>query len=71
MSITDATLPESAVNEGSSEGSLNEVSPDIDSMHNESEQQQLVSTAVSTEPTSSEISRLQKESQITRRNWAN
>lgn len=51
LTITDTTLLESAV----SEGSANEVSPNIDSMQNESEQQQLVSTAVSTEMTSKEI----------------
>ena len=58
--ITDTILPGSAV----SEGVLNEVSPDIDSMQNESKQQQLVSTAVSTEMTSKEISRLQEESKF-------
>ena len=68
MSITDATLLESAlssaVSEGSLEGPFNEVSRDMDSMHNESEQQLLVCTAVSTKLTSSKISRLQEESQI-------
>ena len=60
LTLTDTTLQDSAV----SEGSLNDVSPDVDSMHNESEQQQLISTAVSTELRFKEITRLQEESQI-------
>ena len=63
LTNTDTTLPESVVTEGSL---TSEVSPDTDSIHNESEWQQLVSTAViisvSTELTSKEISRLQEES---------
>ena len=54
------TLQDSAV----SEGSLNDVSPDVDSMHNKSEQQQIISTAVSTELRIKEITRLQEESQV-------
>ena len=59
LTVTDTTLQESVV----SEGSLNGVLLDVDSMHNESEQQHLISTAVSTELTSKDITRLQEESQ--------
>ena len=50
-----------------SEGSLNDVSPDVDSMHHDSEQQQLISIAVNTELTFKEITRLQEERQINRK----